>query len=164
MQRVPLFAETNLDLYTIQVYNKSVVKIAVIWRKGGVILEQKQQKKGRALDIFRSPYARKFIGKYKWSYLIGIIVLIFIDVLQTEVPLVVGGTLDQVAEAGFTADMIWQPVIKLAAIAITVFLGRIIWRWFIFGSARKIERDMRNELYAHLQTLPASYFHKHNAG
>ena len=127
-------------------------------------MEQKQQKKGRALDIFRSPYARKFIGKYKWSYLIGIIVLIFIDVLQTEVPLVVGGTLDQVAEAGFTADMIWQPVIKLAAIAITVFLGRIIWRWFIFGSARKIERDMRNELYAHLQTLPASYFHKHKAG
>ena len=127
-------------------------------------MEQKQQKKGRALDIFRSPYARKFIGKYKWSYLIGIIVLIFIDVLQTEVPLVVGGTLDQGAEAGFTADRIWQPVIKLAASAITVFLGRIIWRWFIFGSARKIERDMRNELYAHLQTLPASYFHKHKAG
>ncbi|MBR5537287.1 MAG: ABC transporter ATP-binding protein [Clostridia bacterium] len=127
-------------------------------------METKQPKKGRALDIFRSPYARKFFSKYKWSYLIGVAVLILIDVLQTEVPLVVGETIDRVAERGFTADMIWQPVYKLAFIAVVVFLGRIIWRWFIFGSARKIERDMRNELYAHLQTLSASYFHKHKAG
>ena len=60
----------------------------------------------------------------------------FIDILQTEVPLVVGSTIDKVAEAGFTADMIWQPVTRLATIAIIVFLGRIAWRWFIFGSAR----------------------------
>ena len=46
-------------------------------------MEQKQPKRGKALDIFRSKYAQKFIGKYKWSYLIGIIVLIIIDVLQT---------------------------------------------------------------------------------
>ena len=127
-------------------------------------MEQKQPKKGKALDIFRSKYARKFIGKYKWSYLIGIAILILIDVLQTEVPLVVGDTIDQVALGGFTADMVWKPVIRLAIIAVTVFLGRIGWRWFIFGSARKIERDMRNELYSHLQTLSASYFHEHKAG
>ena len=127
-------------------------------------MEQKQPKKGKALDIFRSPYARKFIGKYKWSYLLGIVILIIIDVLQTEVPLVVGETIDQVALGGFTADMMWRPVIRLAIIAVVVFLGRIGWRWFIFGSARKIERDMRNELYAHLQTLSASYFHEHKAG
>ena len=68
------------------------------------------------------------------------------------------------ADGGFSASMVWAPVIKLAIIAIVVFLGRIVWRWFIFGSARKIERDMRNELYSHLQTLSASYFHKHKAG
>ena len=127
-------------------------------------MEQKQPKKGKALDIFRSKYAQKFIGKYKWSYLLGIVILIVIDVLQTEVPLVVGDTIDQVALGNFTADMMWNPVIRLAIIALVVFLGRIGWRWFIFGSARKIERDMRNELYAHLQTLSASYFHQHKAG
>ena len=125
-------------------------------------MEQKQ--KGKVLDIFRSKYARKFIRKYKWSYVIGILVLLVIDILQTEVPLVVGETIDEVAAGTFTADAVWDPVIKLAFIAVTVFLGRIIWRWFIFGSARKIERDMRNELYEHLQTLSASYFHEHKAG
>ena len=121
-------------------------------------MEQTQKKKGRIFDIFRSPYARGFITKYKWSYLIGIAVLIFIDVVQTEVPLVVGGTIDFIAEQGFTAALVWQTVRRLAVIALIVFLGRIAWRWFIFGSARKIERDMRNDLYSHLQTLSAGFF------
>ncbi len=127
--------------------------------------EKKQGKKrGNVLGIFKSPYARKFIWKYKWSYLIGILVLIVIDIAQTEVPIVVGDTIDMIAQGGFVADMVWQPVISLSIIAIIVFLGRIIWRWFIFGSARKIERDMRNDMYAHLQTLSTSYFHEHKAG
>ena len=125
---------------------------------------EKEKKKAGIAGILRSKYARSFVKKYKWSYLIGIAVLILIDVLQTEVPLVVGETIDQVALGGFTADMVWKPVIRLAIIAAVVFIGRIVWRWFIFGSARKIERDMRNELYSHLQTLSASYFHEHKAG
>ncbi len=127
-------------------------------------MAQKEKKRGKVLDIFKSPYARKFIWKYKWSYLIGILVLILIDIAQTEVPLVVGDTINQIAKGDFTGSMIWQPVISLSIIAVIVFLGRIVWRWFIFGSARKIERDMRNDMYAHLQTLSTSYFHEHKAG
>ena len=126
--------------------------------------QAKTPKRGRVLGIFKSKYARKFLWKYRWSYLIGILMLLVIDILQTEVPLVVGDTIDEVAVGHFTADMIWNPVIRLGIIALIVFLGRIGWRWFIFGSARKIERDMRNDLYSHLQTLSASYFHEHKAG
>ncbi len=127
-------------------------------------MEQTEKKRGKVLDIFKSPYARKFIWKYKWSYLIGIAVLILIDLAQTEVPLVVGDTINQIAKGDFAGSMIWQPVISLSIIAVIVFLGRIVWRWFIFGSARKIERDMRNDMYAHLQTLSTAYFHEHKAG
>ena len=73
-------------------------------------MEQKQPKRGKALDIFRSKYAQKFIGEYKWSYLIVIIVLIIIDLLQTEVHLVVCDKLNQVAVSGFTAAMVWVSV------------------------------------------------------
>ncbi len=127
-------------------------------------MEQTEKKRGKVLDIFKSPYARKFIGKYKWSYLIGIAVLILIDLAQTEVPLVVGDTINQIAKGDFVGGVIWQPVIALSVIAVIVFLGRIVWRWFIFGAARKIERDMRNDMYAHLQTLSTGYFHEHKAG
>ncbi len=125
---------------------------------------RKNKQPGKVLGIFRSRYARKFIWKYKWSYLIGIAVLILIDLAQTEVPLVVGDTINQIAKGDFAGGAVWQPVITLSIIAVIVFLGRIIWRWFIFGSARKIERDMRNDMYAHLQTLSTSYFHEHKAG
>lgn len=125
-----------------------------------------KQKKTRAgiFDLFKSPYARHFIGKYKWNYLIGIAMLVLIDVVQTDVPLIVGDTINVIDTAGFEAGYIRQQVVRLAIIAAIVFFGRIGWRWFIFGSARKIERDMRDDLYGHLQTLSAGFFQEHKAG
>ena len=132
---------------------------------------QKKKPKGSALGIFKSPYARRFLGKYKWSYLVGILILIVIDLVQTDVPLIMGDSINIINEVvlgtGTLADPmgeITRQVLRLAGIAALVFVGRIGWRWFIFGSARKIERDMRNDLYSHLQTLSASFFQEHKAG
>ena len=119
---------------------------------------------GKIFDIFRSNYARGLAKKYLPHYICGMLMLVIIDVAQTEVPLVLGGTIDFIATQGFHGDVIWNQLIKLAIIAILVFIGRIGWRWLIFGSARSIERNMRNDLYSHLQTLSASYFQEHNAG
>ncbi len=124
----------------------------------------KTKQKGRILDIFRSKYALSFFRKYIASYAVGIIILIFIDILQTEVPLIVGDTIDLISAGSFKGGLIRQTLLNLLLIGGVVFFGRIAWRWFIFGDARKIERDMRNELYAHLQTLSSSYFQQHKAG
>lgn len=127
-------------------------------------MEKKQEEKGKIFDIFRSRYARKFIRTYFWSYLVGMAVLVVIDMVQTEVPLIVGETVDSIANGIFGSGVIRSVLIRLAVIAVIVFIGRIAWRLLIFGSARNIERDMRNDLYRHLQTLSASYFQEHNAG
>ena len=127
-------------------------------------MEKTKKQKGRVLDIFRSKYALSFLKKYIVSYTIGILILILIDLLQTEVPLIVGDTIDLISVGGFKGGLIGTTLVSLIFIAVTVFLGRIAWRWFIFGSARKIERDMRDQLYSHLQTLSASYFQQHKAG
>ena len=132
---------------------------------------QGKKPRGSAVGIFKSPYARHFLGKYKWSYLVGILILIVIDLVQTDVPLIMGDSINIIDEVilgtGTLADPmgeITRQVLRLAGIAALVFVGRIGWRWFIFGSARKIERDMRNDLYSHLQTLSASFFQEHKAG
>lgn len=132
---------------------------------------QEKKPKGSVMGIFKSPYARHFLGKYKWSYLVGILILIVIDLVQTDVPLIMGDSINIIDEVilgtGTLADPmgeITRQVLRLAGIAALVFVGRIGWRWFIFGSARKIERDMRNDLYSHLQTLSASFFQEHKAG
>ena len=127
-------------------------------------MEKQKGRKAGIMDILRSPYARQFIRKYKWSYLIGIVILIVIDLAQTEVPIIVGRVIDGIElrtidHAGFVSA-----VVTMAVIALIVLAGRIGWRYCIFGAARKIERDMRNDLFSHLNTLPASYFHEHKAG
>lgn len=127
-------------------------------------MEHKKRGERRAgiADIIRSPYARGFISRYKWSYLLGMAILILIDLAQTEVPIIVGGAIDEI-EAGSFSN-VWIILLSMAAIALTVLAGRIGWRYCIFGAARRIERDMRNDLFSHLSTLPASYFHEHKAG
>ena len=127
-------------------------------------MEKQKARKAGIMDILRSPYAQRFIRKYKWSYLIGMAVLIVIDLAQTEVPIIVGNVIDGIElqtidHAGFV-----NAVLRMAAIAVMLLAGRIAWRYCIFGAARKIERDMRNDLFSHLNTLPSSYFHEHKAG
>lgn len=127
-------------------------------------MEKVKKKRGRVLDIFRSTYSLSFLKKYLCYYIIGIVILCVIDLLQTELPLIIGDTIDYISVSGFTDELVRELIIKLAFIGIVVFLGRIAWRWFIFGSARKIERDMRDDLYSHLQSLSASYFQEHKGG
>ena len=126
-------------------------------------MPEKAPKKG-IMDIIRSPYARSFISKYKWSYILGMIILVIIDIAQTEVPLLVGDMIDKVEMGIVTPGDFKRAVIIMAVIALLVVFGRIGWRYCIFGTARKIERDMRNDLFSHLLTLPKSYFHEHKAG
>ncbi len=127
-------------------------------------MSHKKERKAGIMDILRSPYAHRFFRKYKWSYLIGMAILVIIDAAQTEVPGIVGGVIDGIRDASIEETDFVSAIIKMALIGIAVFVGRIGWRYCIFGASRKIERDMRNDLFSHLNTLPVSFFHEHKAG
>src|SRR5262245_7697074 len=61
--------------------------------------------------------------------------------------------------ANVTARVVW--LIELAsAVAVVRLLSRIV----MFRAARQIEYEVRNDLLAHLQRLPASYFATHRTG
>lgn len=81
----------------------------------------------------------------------GLLILVIIDIAQVEVPLIFGSTIDYIADSGFNNAVIRMQLLKLSAIAVIVFVGRILWRYLIFGSSRYIERNMRDDLYRHLQ-------------
>ena len=123
-----------------------------------------KQKKAGIAGILRSRYARSFVKKYAWSYLLGMAALVYIDVLQTEVPIIVGNVIDGIRDGIFEESVVRGQIGRMLLIAAIVFVGRNIWRHCIFGASRKIERDMRNDLYAHLQKLPVAYFQEHKAG
>ena len=63
---------------------------------------QKEERKARALDFIKSKYARSFFIRYKWSYIIGMIILVIIDLAQVEVPKIVGAVIDGIADKTIT--------------------------------------------------------------
>jgi ATP-binding cassette subfamily B multidrug efflux pump len=94
-----------------------------------------KNKKAGILDIVKSPYARHFIRKYKWNYLIGMAILLVIDLAQTKVPLIVGDIIDEIADNTVTSGDFKLAIGKMAIIAVMVVAGRLGWRYCIFGAA-----------------------------
>ncbi len=127
-------------------------------------MEKLAEEKDSILSLVKSPYIRSFIKKYKLGYIIGALFLILIDYLQTRIPIIIGNVIDGLEKNNISIDEIGNKAITLAIVAAIIILGRIFWRLLIFGAARKIERDMRNDLFEHLEKLSQTYFNNNKTG
>ena len=116
------------------------------------------------LDLIKSSYIRGFFKKYAISYILGIAILIAINYLQTKIPILFGSVIDGLEEKTITVEIIKITIISIGCIAFSIALGRIFWRLFIFGTARKIERDVSNDMFSHLEKLSQVYYSKHQTG
>lgn len=126
------------------------------------MISQKNSKK--TIFFIKSNYIKKFFKKYKYNYFFGIIALLTVDYVQTWVPLIVGNVIDELKLGKFDSSLISKSVFYLLTIAFTIYVGRILWRYFIFGSSRSIERDIRNDMFRHLEKMSAKYYQNHNPG
>ena len=122
------------------------------------------KKSDTVLDLLKSPYIQNFFKKYAISYIMGIIILVTINYLQTKVPIYFGNVIDGLEDKTITTAIIKNIIISIICIALSIALGRIFWRIFIFGTARKIERDVSNDIFGHLEKLSQVYYSKHQTG
>lgn len=127
-------------------------------------MEKMTDEKDSILSLIKSPYVLGFIKKYKLSYIIGIAFLVLIDYLQTIIPMNIGRVIDGLEKNNITLNGIQRELIIIIALALVIIIGRIMWRLLIFGAARKIERDIRDDLFAHLEKLSQRYFNNHKTG
>lgn len=111
-----------------------------------------------------SKYLSKYYKRYFHKFLIGVIALVFVDYLQTLVPLILGNVTDNIVTFGVVMDSILGSCLKIAAIGISIGVGRLIWRVLIFGASRDIEFSLRNELYDHLQKQSVEFYTKNKTG
>lgn len=65
---------------------------------------------------------------------------------------------------GVTADKLGRYALLLFAIAIVSGLFKYWMRLRVIGVSRQIEFDLRNDLFTHLQRLPAQYFQRERTG
>jgi ATP-binding cassette subfamily B protein len=73
------------------------------------------------------------------------------------VPLLTGRTVAAIEEGRDSGEII-RIAVALAAIGTLGGLLRYFSRVLVFNAARQIEYELRNDLFAHLQRLPASFF------
>lgn len=114
--------------------------------------------------FIKSKYIRKFYNKYLLNYILGIIALVAVDIAQTRVPIIVGNVIDGIELKSIHMEEIKSSIITLFIIAGVMYAGRILWRFFIFGTSRSIERDIRNDMFSHLEKMSAKYFQTHTPG
>lgn len=106
----------------------------------------------------------KYIKRYKWSYLLGIITLFAVDLLGLLIPEYTGKITDGLKDKTMDFQGILHMIGLILAVGGLMALGRFLWRIFIFGGARKIEYSLRNDMFEHLTTLSTRYFNENKTG
>lgn len=121
-------------------------------------------KKSKSIGFMKSRYMRIYFKKYFSNYILGIIALVIVDLAQTRVPIIVGNVIDGIELNNIAMNEIQSSIVTLFIIAGIMYLGRILWRFFIFGTSRSIERDIRNDMFSHLEKMSYKYYQKHTPG
>ena len=105
-----------------------------------------------------------YVKKHIWQYIFGIAALFIVDRVNTLIPLLTGEITDGLASGTLDMNGVWQIVLRMVLMGLTIAVGRFCWRYFLFGASRSIEKEMRNDLFGHLETLSMRYFNSHKTG
>jgi ATP-binding cassette, subfamily B, multidrug efflux pump len=102
--------------------------------------------------------------KYRFKYLIGIIFLILVDMLQLIPPKLIGYITDSISKGTATTSLLLKFIGYIIFIAVSMAVGRYVWRMYIIGTSRKVEYDLRNKYFKHLQSLSINFYNKNKTG
>jgi ATP-binding cassette subfamily B multidrug efflux pump len=106
------------------------------------------------------PYFRKNLRIIS----IGVGSLLLVDFLQLLIPRVIKLAVDDLTRYQATSSKLLTYAGMVLALALGIVIFRFVWRRCLFGHSRQVEEALRNRLFAHLQTLPFSYFDRANTG
>ncbi len=89
---------------------------------------------------------------------VGLIALLIVDVLQLFIPRVVKYAIDDLTLGTVSHSRLLVYGVEVLLLAVGIGTLRYVWRYFLLGAARRIEKALRDRLFSHLQTLSVSYF------
>jgi len=104
-----------------------------------------------------------YLKRYRWGYAAGTLCVFFTNGIWILFPLVLGKAADDL-HTGVTRHKLLVYAAILLAIAVTKGIFQFLTRWIVIGMSRDIEFDLRNDLFARLETLSYSYYQRHRTG
>jgi len=96
--------------------------------------------------------------------LIGLVALLVVDVLQLFIPRVIKYAIDDLTSGIISPFHLLFYGLEVLVLALGIGSFRYVWRYFLLGASRRIEKALRDRLFIHLQALSASYFSRNKVG
>ncbi len=106
----------------------------------------------------------KYYLKYIYLFLIGLVSLLLVDWYQLEIPEVMGAAIDGLSFGSLTKDGLVSLIMNLVSFVGIIVIGRMMWRLTILGASRRIEFDIRNEMYEHCEKLDQGFYGRSKIG
>ena len=119
-------------------------------------------------------HINRYYLKYAGWLLLGLAALLAVDYLQLEIPALYGMVVNGMNDGfvmidgvkhtftmDFVLDVICMPMVR---VIIFIIIGRFLWRVCFFGSAVKLEEDLRNKMFGHAQQLSREYYQVNKVG
>ena len=114
------------------------------------------------MKAFRTllPYVKKNI----WFIIGGLTSLLIVDVLQLFIPRIIKWVVDDLTQGKVNSEILLGYGFKIIGLAVFMVIFRFFWRYFILGTAYRIEKILRLRLFSHLQTLPLTFLNRFTTG
>ncbi len=104
-----------------------------------------------------------YLKRYRWGFVVGALCILFSNGAQAGLPRVIGNAA-QSLESGVTQHKLLIFTLQVLALAVVRGIFLFLTRWIVIGISRDIEFDLRNDLFAHLETLSYSYYQRMRTG
>jgi len=104
-----------------------------------------------------------YLKRYRWGFVAGLFCILLSNGAWVLLPQVIRHAVDDLNTGVTSAKLLhfsWQMLEVAAVRGIFLFLTR----WIVIGISRDIEFDLRNDLFAHLETLSYSYYQRMRTG
>jgi ATP-binding cassette subfamily B multidrug efflux pump len=104
-----------------------------------------------------------YLKRYRWGFVFGTFCVVMSNGAWAGLPRVIGQAA-QSLEGGVTSHKLLVFTLEVLALAAVRGIFLFLTRWVVIGISRDIEFDLRNDLFAHLETLSYSYYQRMRTG
>ena len=104
-----------------------------------------------------------YMKKYRGSFAVGGLCVLLLNTIWVFLPQIIRRAIDDL-QTGVTRQKLLIYALLILAVAASKGIFQFLTRWIVIGISREIEFDLRNDLFAHLESLSYSYYQRTRTG
>jgi len=104
-----------------------------------------------------------YLKRYRWGFAAGVFCILLSNGSWVLLPQVIRHAVDDL-NTEVTAAKLLHFALQMLEVAAVRGVFLFLTRWIVIGISRDIEFDLRNDLFAHLETLSYSYYQRMRTG